>query len=280
MLCFPIITLSGAAKGIHLWFNVVLPSILPCIIISNILVALFGKNLKMPWLYIVFSGLLCGYPLGAKACSDLYGNNPKACRETQFLLALVNCVSPMFLCSFVIIQLLGMRESLPLLAFLYYAPLLLLTICTLYIKRNFLKEPYNNIVLQPQPFIDIVDSAILGGFEIIARLGGYIMLFSILAEFIQHLCPYPFITSVVSGMLEISSGSAYIAAGAKSWFRLPLLLFCLHFGGFSCIAQTSSILSGTFYSIKKYTYHKLIIASVCTAISYLMIYVLSVFQSS
>lgn len=89
ILVYPAEALKAAREGLNLWLNVMIPTLLPFLILTGILVqtGLISRLLasfKKPWkiifgsspagAYAVLVGMLCGYPMGAKTASDLYEN--------------------------------------------------------------------------------------------------------------------------------------------------------------------------------------------------------------
>ena len=280
MIVNPSMTLNGASRGLQLWFHTVLPSILPGVILSTLIIQCFGHTFQRPWLYVLFSGLLCGYPLGACACAQLYGRNREDAAKTQFLLALCNQSSPLFITGFAIIQTMRMQQNMAVILMMVYLPLLLLLL--LEFLRN---KTFYSMKIHSQPAAKItlmkLDEAIMHGFEVVTKLGGYIIIFSIGSIYIQSCFSQNlWLQMSLSGILEITNGIALCAAnlGSTAGFDSSMMVvFCvsiLAFGGLSCAAQTKSVLQNTFYSIKKYIYHKLLI-TVCTAImAMIMIYVL------
>ena len=85
LLTHPALSFQGASRGLLLWYQTVLPTLLPFMICSNVIVSLDGIRLltapMRPVLkglfglsdsgcYVLVSGLLCGYPMGAKTCSE------------------------------------------------------------------------------------------------------------------------------------------------------------------------------------------------------------------
>ena len=191
LITAPFITLQGAAKGVRLWFNVVLPSMLPCIILSDMLIKTYGQEFKYPYLYILFTGLMCGYPMGAKNCADLYGKTPESAKRTQFLVALSNYSSPMFITNYCIAQTLLMKDKVIPILFILYLPPVLCIIFEFIRNKSFyfadasLSQNLSKTAASHETSgsnrltIKIIDSSIMSGFEIITRLGGYIILFSI-----------------------------------------------------------------------------------------------------
>lgn len=87
----PKLSLNSAHTGLSIWFNIVLPSLLPFFIISEILIGIgfldfLGKLLK-PFMLPIFNvpgegifpltmSLLSGYPVGAKLTSRLRQKSP------------------------------------------------------------------------------------------------------------------------------------------------------------------------------------------------------------
>ena len=81
----PDISLTGAKNGLTLWAGVILPTLLPFMICSGAIVSFGGISLftkpfrpilhgilgfSQEGSYVFLSGLLCGYPMGAKNCRD------------------------------------------------------------------------------------------------------------------------------------------------------------------------------------------------------------------
>ena len=111
ILVYPAEALKAAREGLNLWLNVMIPTLLPFLILTGILVqtGLISRLLasfKKPWkiifgsspagAYAVLVGMLCGYPMGAKTASDLYENGQITKKEAEYLLTFVNQPSPVF----------------------------------------------------------------------------------------------------------------------------------------------------------------------------------------
>ena len=111
ILVYPTEGLKAAREGLNLWLNVMIPTLLPFLICTGILVqtGLISRLLapfKTLWkivfgispagAYAVLVGMLCGYPMGAKTASDLYENGQITQNEAEYLLTFVNQPSPVF----------------------------------------------------------------------------------------------------------------------------------------------------------------------------------------
>lgn len=285
MLIFPSETFQGASHGLLLWFQTVLPSLLPFIILSNVLVqtnALYYiSNFLHPFLYPIFRiskpacyplfiGFLCGYPMGAKTIADCTKKGVITKIEGKYLLSFCNNTSPMFIISVLLMQNIKVPSiSIGTLIILIISPIL----CS-FIFRRFYKSDTNYIKLQETSYpklcfhFHVFDTSILNSFETITKIGGYIILFSILFEYGKHF-PYLYFLPY----LEISCGIPYI----MSW-NLPfsityiLALSLTTFGGCCSIAQSSAMLQGSGLSIKPYIIQKLITATVTSLLAFLYVF--------
>ena len=117
---------------------------------------------------------------------------------------------------------------------------------------------------QSQITFKIIDAAIMNGFETLVRIGGYIMLFSILISLVEKLpLPKP-VLILLENVLEITNGINCLAN--TDWSiqtKYILAMTAPAFGGLSGIAQTSSMVKGTSLSMKKYCLVKLFL-TLCT----------------
>ena len=91
----------------------------------------------------------------------------------------------------------------------------------------------------------ILDVSIMNGFETITRLGGYILLFSVLAGCVRYYWPFPlFYQYLLLGFTEITTGLSLIAtSGLPGRFCAVLSVTAVASGGFCILAQTRSILN-------------------------------------
>ncbi len=114
----------------------------------------------------------------------------------------------------------------------------------------------------PISLLDTLDDSILSGLYSIAKLGGYMVLFNLLNLLPRAFLPVVTCAGIDTGavancLLEITSGISRIGS------RAPLIvLLLLPFGGFSCIAQTYSMIKNTDLSLKKYLFHKLALSGI------------------
>lgn len=132
------LSLSYAAMGLNLWFEKMIPTLLPFMILSGIMVRMKLTDkvsmiiypivkpiykVRKNVCYAMLMGFLCGFPMGAKVVADLYDRQMVHKREAEFLLAFCNNIGPVYFCSFVL-PLLGRKRVLPYLFGMYGIPLL------------------------------------------------------------------------------------------------------------------------------------------------------------
>lgn len=283
MLCFPQETFHGATEGLLLWFQIIIPTLLPFIILSNILtqtncVSYISRTLK-PFIkrlfhvseescYAILIGFLCGYPMGAKVIADLISTNRISIKEGQYLLSFCNNTSPMFIISYIVMQTFK-NENLTFgtICILFLSPIVCSFLFRIFYKSTSCdvmdKQNTNKIVFDFQIF----DYAIMNGFETITKVGGYIILFSILFTLglklpIKYLIP----------ILEISNGIPAITQLSSSLtFTYPYILGLTSFGGLCAVAQTKSMIQKSGLKIRPYIIQKLITSMVTSSFAYIYI---------
>lgn len=299
MLLFnPGLALEGARQGLVLWGNVVLPTLLPFMICSGVIVAMDAIHILTgpfkPILsgilalsdqgsFCLMSGLLCGYPMGAKTTSDFLDQGRLSPREGKYLLAISNHPSPMFVLGYVMAQIAlipSMARPCPLwavLAALYLPilPLSLLARCCYHYKRQPRRKACLEAARTARSEPDTgdcfsFDTHMMSCFETMVKIGGYIMLFSILALYLT-VFPFqmpPLLRPALLGSVEITTGIQIIASSVPGKMGALLIIGSAAFGGFSGIFQTKSVLKNAGLSIRHYMLWKLLHSALSCLIFY------------
>ena len=106
---------ASAKEGMTLWLNTLLPTLLPFMILTGILIHTGGiEKLLTPLApvfrfllgvdvyggYVFLLGMLCGYPMGAKLASDLYEAGKISRSEAHYLTTFCNHASPAFVITY------------------------------------------------------------------------------------------------------------------------------------------------------------------------------------
>lgn len=284
MLLFPLDAFQASCRGLNLWFETVLPSLLPFIILSNILISmdvisLLSGRISHLWkilfgtssygAYVFFLGLMCGYPMGAKLCADLWKSGKLSEDEANYLLTFTNNASPVFISSFLVLNIWKNQNFMfPAFAILYGANILCMTIFRI---RNFLFKNKKTItacetvfhkkeVSLSESIGKLIDTSIMNGFEVITRLGGYIILFSLIASMTEKIfASYTVLLPAIAGIMELTTGVHTIATSVWNIkTQYAAIFFCTAFGGISTLAQTRSVLQGTPLSFRTYCTAKIL----------------------
>lgn len=280
MLCFPMETFNGAATGLLLWFQTILPTLLPFIILSNILIqtncVYYISRAIKPFLqklfhisdeacYAVLIGFLCGYPMGAKVIADLIITKRISENEGQYLLSFCNNTSPMFIISYIVMQHFKDESMLwGTLVILFMSPVL----CSFVFRKFY---TYNILAINNKCYkreiclhFNIFDDSIMNGFVTITKVGGYIILFSILFTLGAKL-PLGWLLPI----LEISNGIPWIIKlSSNIAISYPYILALTSFGGFCAVAQTNSMIQETGLRVFPYIIQKLITAMVTSLLAF------------
>lgn len=294
ILLFPKECVTGASKGLVLWFDVVLPTLLPFMILSNLLLATHAVDLisritrpafsrffhvSSYGSFVILTGFLCGYPMGSKLASDLLGEQKISYQEAFYLLSFCNNTSPMFIISFLLIQnLKASALAIPSLVILMVTPIL----CSFLFRKISIpcrlknKVPVTTTDLGQIKGCGLLDRCIMDGFETITKIGGYMMLFAILIE-LGHLIPSltPELYTVLLSPLEMTTGIASICQSSFSFpCKYVLSLALTSFGGVCCLVQTKCMIQKSGLPITPYIIQKLITAGVTSllAVCYLFFF--------
>ena len=297
MLLFPEAVFAGASRGLLLWFQTVLPTLLPFMILSSLLI----QTRAIDWLvrltapvlcrffrvtaygsFVILAGFLCGYPMGGKVTSDLLDSGDISFGEAGYLLSFCNNASPIFIISYVVLQNLHNRAFIfPALTILTASPVL-----SSFLFRRFYITPgqqaqYNgrgtsvhvkketSAAASPVRHGSLMDTCIMNAFEALTKVGGYIMLFSVLLS-LAGLLPVSGIWfhDILLPSLEMTNGIAVICGSHLSEnLTFLLCMICTSFGGFCAAAQTKCMIAGSGLSVFPYIIEKLVTAFVTSLLS-------------
>ena len=281
LLLFPAQSLELAALGLHLWFERMLPTLFPFMVLNGLLIGLgliplllkpllpLAKPLFQTTengLYCILIGFLSGFPMGAHTISMLYKQNCLSKSEAEYLLAFCNNIGPAYFMSYALPVIYG-GNGIPYLRALggmYLIPLLYGAALRFLTSHKALPMGLGVNAIPPAQTVSL-DGIITDSLHGITRLGGSMILFNLFAVLLLPLARYyPLPAAILHCFLEISGGLKRfleLTDALVSPFYTILLLTLLQFGGLSCIAQTYSSLSGTDLSIWKYILHKLILST-------------------
>lgn len=256
--------LAASQDGMKLWLNTILPTLLPFLILTDLLLhtgrlEMLLAPLRPFWAkifglspcgaYALILGLLCGYPMGARLTSELYQAGKIGRQEAQYLLTFINNASPAFLSAYLGGVCLGNSIKT---SRIFLILLISDAVCMLFFRYTIYKNNTITPVLQFKKETSVsapssgagIDVSIMNSFEIITRLGGYILMFSILAACISHYWPFsPILKYLVLGSTELTTGLNQLAlSGLPFEIRFLLSMMMTAFGGLCIMLQIRSVL--------------------------------------
>ena len=255
--------------------------------------------------YCLALGVLCGFPMGARLSAELLRQGQISREEAVYLLCFSNNASPMFLTGFVAAgSLKNPGLTAPLLLIYYSGLLLTVLICRIRFRRfhvrsgqragspkrsraphaalhsvsyegrsGTLKAPKKETP-HPLSLGELMDVSIMDGFDVILRLGGYIILFTIYSAMLAKLCAFaPALHPAAAMLLEITTGTgAVLASGWEPGFQFAFLLSGIAFGGLSTLAQTSGMIRGSGLKLGTYFRAKLLQGLLTFAAAYFWLF--------
>lgn len=300
MLLFPKEILKSAENGLLLWFNKVIPSLLPFMILTNILVLLefplvlgkllqgVGSIFKLTGvsLFPLITGMISGYPIGVKNTVDLYKKGLLSKNEAHRLFTFVNNSGPLFILGTVGVGMLNSEKMGYLLMLTHYmSALIIMTVTGAFVKNEpvEVKAPLK----KEFSFGKIMGEGVMTSLNTILLIGGYIILFSVInAILIKTKIIVPLSSALINlglssrqavgmslGIFEITNGCSILSANINK-ATLPLCAFLISWGGFSIHAQAVSIIGETDLSVKPYILGKLFQGVISLVISAFLIKIL------
>lgn len=290
MLLFPQAVFKGAHSGLLLWFETVLPTLLPFIIIAGLLTStgtftfltriigpftsrFFGTSREGS--FAVLTGFLCGYPMGAKVTADLYTNGHISREEASYLLSFCNNTSLGFIVNFTLLNSLQMSSGiLPSVFLLLLSPVLCSFLFRHYYHRKYGIHTFPaRTILTRKPELrltfEALDHCIMDSFSTITNVGGYIIIFSVLISLLGTFHIPVFLLTP----LEITTGIQILASLDTAFpIRYVAALALTSFGGLCAAAQTSCMIRGTGLPLLPYIIEKLITAVVTSFLCLIYLY--------
>lgn len=311
LLFYPEQCISAARIAIEMWFYSVVPSLLPFFILSSLLVnklspyltknnssgkvtrILFG--LPSPSIYAIMTGMISGYPAGARITGEMLTNGIISKSDAIKLLPYTLCCSPTFLAGTVCVS---MLNSPFLIVPMMIAHFLGAFLCGQSFRLIYKVFPPDNKPLSspkktihpPITFVDSIEKAM----QSMLFVGGTMVLFSvfikelevvgmldILAKLFQPALHFFGLSNnsavpFIEGIIEMANGVSEAAITPISVLeqgRLSLII--LSFGSLSVALQSMGMLKNTGIKLKHYIYpkilHAIISVTIFTAITPLLL---------
>lgn len=226
IIIFPNDSIEAAKNGIHIWVNILMPSLLPFIIGANLIVSLrvvdiIGAIIN-PITQLVFNisgksalvfaiSAVSGYPVGARLASDLRLKQDISQYEGQRLVSFCSTSGPLFIIGAVAV---GMLKD----ASLGYVMLIChylgaITVGLLFRRYGNEKRGRSNITIvnnikyiintpEKDGFFISFGNAVISGVNTLLAVGGFVIIFSVVFKILTLFNVIDGISSVVCFLLS------------------------------------------------------------------------------
>ena len=299
--------ISAAIDGCKLWYKSILPTTFPFIVICNLLIYYDGINLYSKFLgplvckplglskncsFPLIASMLCGYPLGAKYCVDLYSMEYIEKDEYERLLNIASNVGPLFLIGSVAGTLLGNLSLGYILLIGNYTSAIFIGFITKK-KRNLSR--LSSLSCPKYEIIDFgtaIKNAVQNGVNTTLSIGGFIIIFSVVISLVKNNIyfynifqqlenffnlPRETLYCLFLGSIEMTNGCSIISTLSLSLpLKLSMISFLCSFSGLAVIAQVSSFVSDTKINYSKYIFLKIIQGIFSFIITYISLQILPI----
>lgn len=322
IIVFPKNSLSAAKAGINLWLFTVFPALLPFFIGSELLLQLgfvrtIGKFLE-PIMRPLFNvsgngafamavGYTSGYPVGAQVIKRLWEEKLLNTSEAERLMTFCNNSGPLFMLGVVAMGMFNNSKIGYIIMLSNYLGAFATGI--IFRKYRFMEENRKNFNLSKGfenksnysniNFGEILGSAVKTSMNTMIVIGGYIIAFSVLIEFLKVyglinavekiLTPVfesvgfnkNLIPGYISGLMEITIGSSLISQATAPLFQKVILVSSiLAWGGFSTHGQVIGVINSTKINYFPYFIAKMIHSFMAALFSYIFLKFINIGETS
>lgn len=266
------IIIRGSTYGLILWYQKLVPMLLPFMLISSILAkkvifSVKSQKKDSPFKLLATNmiiGFSCGYPIGCKVTSAFYQAGLYSKLQAYFIIPICNNASPMFISGYIYNNLFCKTIPLYLIFFVIYLPQILIFCITYFFFSR--KSSLTPVLSKNYPD-DSEKNIIMGSITQLLYIGVYVMLCSIISEFIISMPISSGIKSLTVANLEITRGTDYLLRTSFSLKKkIALILSATSLGGLSAILQTNMILKENGLSVIPY----IVIKTIGSFVSYVM----------
>jgi len=246
--------IAAAKEGLQMWFNQVLPALLPFVAGANLLAALgfihFIGAVMAPIMVPVFkvpgvgafallTGFASGYPMGAKAVAHLRETGQIKKEEAQRLIAFTNNAGPLFVVGFIGAGLFGSVR----IGYLLLISHIVAAISVGLLIRQFAGadkstakggirqafEDYHSFrQSEYKGFGQALGNSIKNAMDSMVLIGGFIIIFCVVIEVLNITLANAFDTGgnsllagFAAGFLEVANGVKIIAQSSQQGGALP-----------------------------------------------------------
>ncbi len=297
LLFCPSASAGGARAGLLLCSGIIIPSLFPFAVISNIFVALgLPQRLSkvctpvMKKLFGVsgtgsaafFLGIAGGYPLGAISVSEMYSKGALQKKEAERLLGFCDNSGPAFIVSVAGVAVFG---SVRVGFFLYGIHILAALLTGMLLKTGKSNEKAFVSSLPEMNLSGAFTASVKRATAAMVTVCGFVVFFSVLVGLLDAHgtlsalsgtisarlgTELHFSRSLLTGLLEIGTGTSSMYGLRTEPENLALCSFLIGWGGISVHAQASAVISEGGLSPARHTLGKLLHGVLSALITFLL----------
>ena len=302
LLFCPAASVGGARAGLLLCSGIIIPSLFPLAVLSNIFLelglpqklakffspvtkALFGVSGAGSAAF--FLGITGGYPLGAVSVSDMYSKGALRKSEAEKLLSFCDNSGPAFIVSVAGSAVFGSVE----IGFFLYGVHVIAALLSGVLMKS--KESPNNIPALPvsvTSFSGAFTDSIKRATATMVTVCGFVVFFSVLVGLLDAVgalssmsgdisarfgTELHFSRSLLTGLLEIGTGTSSMLGLSTNSLNLSLCSFIIGWGGISVHAQASAVIREGGLNPARHTFGKLLhggLSALITFVTYSLFY--------
>lgn len=258
MLIFPQVTLDGASEGLRLWFQNVLPAQFPFMICILLLLknGLGSGSGSVPLVFL--TGILSGYPGGAKSIEVLYRQGQISAKRLQWLMSFCNNSGPLFMVGTIGIGIFG-SAAIGYRILITHLLSAVLCGCIFSIGGRGETFPVRGGQRIEESFGAQLGSCVTETASVMIMVGGFMMLYCVLIRLCGRLWPG---ATYLCSLLEMTNGAVQLAKLPPVW-SVPLAGALVSMGGLCVYSQTCTVLEHTPFSGPRYLAAKCLQGILC-----------------
>ncbi|WP_077211416.1 sporulation integral membrane protein YlbJ [Bacillus dakarensis] len=233
IIAFPQESVDASIRGLDMWWEIVFPSLLPFLIVSEILIGFgvvrfFGVLLeplmrplfKVPGAggFVWAMGMASGYPAGAKLTARLRQEGQLSKIEAERLVSFTNCSNPLFIFGAVSVGFFLNPKLGIILALAHYLGNFTIGILMRFYGKNedqknsktrkvslkiAFDELHRSRINDKRPIGKLLGDAVISSINTLLMIGGFIILFSVVNKILYHLHITEFAGEFVEVILRV-----------------------------------------------------------------------------
>lgn len=246
---------NSILSSLYIWYNTLIPSIFPMILLSDILITynscnIIPKkitkyisklfNISNNAVIILILSLISGFPTNAIIINKGINTKSITIEEGRYLLLFCNFANPLF-----ILETVGtfyLKNNTYAIIILISHIISNIIIGIIFKKNNYPKNNYIIDTSKSQRFGDVLSNAINKSVKSLFLIGGTVTLFLILTTLITHIFNLNnYLTLIIKGILEITMALSYLSnLNISNTLKVILSSMIISFSGLSIHLQIIS----------------------------------------